>query len=162
MAPQGETDLCRGRLIKYCKGQGVDLGCGNVKISADAIGIDLYHPNADMHEDVRDLSCYPDGHFDYVYSSHMLEELQDTKGVLKEWLRILKPGGYLVLYQADKDLYYPLGDPSCNVAHKYHFGWEDLWAILQQIGNVELVEHGRHPELKEWSFELVVKKGILK
>jgi predicted SAM-dependent methyltransferase len=161
MSPKGETDLCRGRLLKYCAGQGVDLGCGNVKIKPDAIGIDLYHPNADMHEDVRDLSCYPKGHFDYVYSSHMLEELENTEATLREWLRILKPGGYLVLYQADRDLYYPLGDPRCNSNHKHHFKWGELWAILEKIGNTELVQHAVYSEepYKEWSFELVVRKA---
>ena len=37
--PRGETDNCRNRLLKYCDGQGLDLGCGNVKIKIDAIGI---------------------------------------------------------------------------------------------------------------------------
>jgi len=162
MAAKGETDLCRHRLIKFCSGQGLDLGCGAVKIRPDAIGVDLYHPAADMHTDVRDLSCYPSGHFDYIYSSHMLEELQDTMGVLKEWLRIIKPGGYLVLYQADEDLYWKLGDSRCNNAHKYHFKWDSLWTILQETDpSLELVHHDRHPELNEWSFELVVRKPSL-
>jgi predicted SAM-dependent methyltransferase/glycosyltransferase involved in cell wall biosynthesis len=158
--PKGETDLCRARLIKYCQGQGIDLGCGVTKIKVDAIGLDLYHPEADMRKDARVMDFYPDKHFDYVYSSHLLEEIENTEATLREWLRILKDGGYLVLYQADKDLYYPMGDPKCNPVHKHHFGWEDLWAILEKIGGVELVHHARHPEEPhgEWSFELVVKK----
>lgn len=156
---KSETDLCRKRLLKYCQGQGIDLGCGNSKIKLDAIGIDLYHPEADMHRDARDLSCYPPDYFDYVYSSHLLEEFQDTEGVLRGWLRILKPEGFLVLYQADKDLYYPIGDPRCNPNHKHHFSWESLWSILEKIGNTTLIHHDRHPELDEWSFELVVQKN---
>lgn len=154
----GETDHCRSRLMKYCRGQGVDLGCGNVRIKPDAIGIDLHNPNADMKADARVLKEFPDGHFDYIYSSHLLEELQNTEATLKEWLRILKPDGYLVLYQADEELYYPLGHPNCNKAHKHHFSWKTLWAVLEKMGGVKLVHHGRHPELDEWSFELVVKK----
>lgn len=158
--PRGETDHCRQRLLKYCKGQGVDLGCGNVTIKPDAISIDLYSPNADQKLDARDLSVYPDNYFDYVYSSHLLEELEHTDLTLKEWLRILKPGGYLVLYQADKDLYYPLGDPQCNRAHKHHFDWESLWTIINSLGGVQLEHHGRYDQepYKEWSFELVVQK----
>jgi len=158
--PRGETDLCRGRLLKYCKGQGLDLGCGNVKIKPDAIAIDLYSPIADMNRDARDLSYYKNDFFDYVYSSHLLEEIENTEATVREWLRVIKPGGYLVLYQADKDLYYPMGDPQCNRAHKHHFGWEDLWAIIEKIGGVELEHHARYAEepYKEWSFELVVRK----
>lgn len=158
---KGETDLCRDRLLKYCPGQGVDLGCGNAKIKLDAIGIDLHHPEADMPADVRDLSFYPDNFFDYVYSSHMLEEIQDTEATLKNWLRILKPGCNMVLYQVDQDLYPPIGHPHCNSSHKHHFSWESLWAIFEKLGGVELIHHARHPELNEWSFELVVQKKAL-
>lgn len=158
---RGETDNCRNRLLKYCNGQGLDLGCGNIKIKPDAIGIDLLSPVADMHTDARLMPCYPNNHFDYIYSSHLLEEIQDTEATLKEWLRILKDGGNIVLYQADKNLYYPLNDPKCNPKHIHHFDWEMLWAIFQKIGGVQLIHHAVHsqPPANEWSFELVVKKG---
>jgi predicted SAM-dependent methyltransferase len=144
--------------MKYCKGQGLDLGCGRSKIRVDAIGIDLYSPLADMNCDARLLEQYPSEHFDYVFSSHLLEEIENTEGTLREWLRVLKVGGNLVLYQADKDLYFPLGDPQCNRSHKHHFCWESLWEIIKGLGGVELVHHGKYPESKEWSFELVIKK----
>lgn len=155
---KGETDHCRDRLMKYCQGQGIDLGCGSTRIRTDTIGIDLYNPQADMKADARDLNDFPDDHFDYVYSSHLLEEIENTEATLKEWLRILKKGGYLVLYQADEELYYSFDDPLCNKAHKHHFSWESLWKIFENIGDTELIHHGRHIELGEWSFELVVRK----
>lgn len=158
--PRGETDNCRWRLMRYCQGQGLDIGCGNTKIRMDAIGVDLYHPNGDVSLDARDLSKYPDNHFDYIYSSHLLEELENTEATLRGWLKIIKDGGYLVLYQADKDLYYPLGDPNCNRSHKHHFDWESLWNVFKTIGGVDLIHHGRYPERNEWSFELVVKKNV--
>ena len=87
---KGETDLCRNRLLKYCNGQGLDLGCGNVKIKPEAIGIDLLSPIADMNVDARIMPYYPNNHFDYIYSSHLLEEIGDVEGALREWLRIIK------------------------------------------------------------------------
>lgn len=158
--PKGETDNCRNRLLKYCNGQGLDLGCGNTKIKVDAIGVDLLNPSADMAIDARLMPCYPDKHFDYIFSSHLLEEIQDTEATLREWLRILKDEGHLVLYQVDKEYYHPLDDPRCNQKHIHHFSWEDLWEIFQRIGNLELVHHYRY-DLKmygEWSFEIIVKK----
>ncbi len=159
--PKGETDHCRNRLLKYCGGQGLDLGCGLAKIKPNAIGIDLLSPMADMKTDARLLPCYPDGHFDYIFSSHLLEEIEDTESTLKEWLRLIKKGGLIVLYQADKDHYYPLGDERCNQRHKHHFNWEELWAIFQKIGGLELVHHDSYfgEPHNEWSFELVVRKG---
>jgi predicted SAM-dependent methyltransferase len=154
---QGEVDHCRHRLMKYCRGQGLDLGCGASKIRTDAIGVDLYHPTADMNVDARNLECYPAGLFDYVFSSHLLEEIDNTEATLREWLRILKPGGNLVLYQVDKNKYYPFEDPRCNRAHKHHYVKEELWAILEKMGGVELL-HTQEPVGHEWSFELVVRK----
>jgi predicted SAM-dependent methyltransferase len=161
MKLKGETDHCRSRLLRYCQGQGLDLGCGACKIKADVIGIDLHHPEADMRRDARLLDYYANESFDYIYSSHLLEEIQDTEPTLREWLRVVKEGGYIVLYQADKDLYHPLGHPACNSSHKHHFSWETLWEIFQRIGNVELIHHGRYPQepYKEWSFELVIRKN---
>lgn len=162
MQIRAEVDHCRPRILKYCRGQGLDLGCGNVKIKPDAIGIDLMETEAmDMKLDARMLSQYPDGHFDFVFSSHLLEELANTEATLKEWLRIIKDGGYLVLYQVDSEYYYPLGHPNCNPHHKHHFSWESLWEKFKEIGaGVELVHHQRYaPEpYQEWSFELVVRK----
>jgi len=157
---RGEADHCRPRLMKYCTGQGVDFGCGGVKIKPTAIGIDLGHPLADMKADARVLKEYKDGTFDYVFSSHLLEIIDNTEAVLREWLRIVKDGGNIVLYQADKEYYYPIGDPQCNPQHIHHFSWEDLWAIFQKIGGTQLIHHARFdPDHHEWSFELVVKKS---
>jgi predicted SAM-dependent methyltransferase len=154
---RGEVDHCRARLIKYCKGQGVDLGCGWSKIRIDAIGVDLLCPDAELKMDARLLDQFPDEHFDYVFSSHLLEEIENTEATLREWLRILKKDGNLVLYQADKDAYYPLGHSNCNKAHKHHFSKEALWEILKKIGGVKLI-HSEGVQGSEWSFELVIKK----
>lgn len=160
MKPRGETDNCRNRLIQYCKGQGVDLGCGVVPIKADAISIDLHSPYANMNVDARLMPFFQDNFFDYVYSSHLLEEIQDTESVLKEWLRILKPGGYLILYQADEEYYYPLGDPRCNPNHLHRFSLNKLKNILINTNKVNIIHEGRYdPEIcQEWSFEIVAQK----
>lgn len=158
--PQGEADHCRNRLIKYCVGQGLDLGCGNVKIKSEAIGIDLINtPASDMRADARLMPFYPDNFFDYIFSSHLLEEIEDTQATLQEWLRIIKPGGFLALYQADREYYHPIGTPQCNPRHRHHFLWEDLWGVLRT--KTILIHSARYsPENggKEWSFELVVQK----
>lgn len=158
---KGETDHCRERLLKYCRGQGLDLGCGSCKIKLNSIGIDIANPSADMIQDARILKDYDDNLFDYVYSSHLIEEIADPEKALKEWIRILKPGGYLVLYQADKEFYYDLDDPQCNKNHKHHFSWEELWSIIEKIGDMTLVHHARYniKDHNEWSFELVTQKN---
>jgi predicted SAM-dependent methyltransferase len=56
--------------------------------------------------DARDLSAFPDGTFDEVYASHVLEHLDYHEEVLKalrEWHRVLKAGGRLLVGVPDMD-----------------------------------------------------------
>ena len=133
-----------------------------MKIKPVAIGIDCeYTPGCDQQADVSLRLPFPDCSQDYVFSSHCLEDMQDTEGTLREWLRVLKPGGYLVLYLPDKDYYYNIGHPLANKNHKHDFYWQDVWKGLERIGDTELVHHARYGpvgDADEWSFELVVKK----
>ena len=155
-----ETDLCRHRLLKYCSGKGLDIGCGNGKIKPDAIGIDLHGSDVNVRMDARTLPNYSDNSFDFVYSSHCLEDIEDTESALREWLRVIKPGGFLVLYMPDKDFYPNIGTPGANHNHKHDFYWENIWTIIDKIGGMELIHHERYPKGGEWSFELVTRKKI--
>lgn len=75
------------------------LGCGSKFIPgfkhADLAEFD----HVDYQRDVRDLSCFGDNSADLIYACHVLEyfDLQEAVGVLKEWQRVLKPGGILRL-----------------------------------------------------------------
>jgi len=42
---------------------------------------------------------------DFVYSSHLLEDFNDTEGVLREWLRVLKLGRSFGLVLPDEQVY---------------------------------------------------------
>lgn len=107
----GETSFIRNEVLRYCAGRGIDIGCGGDKIVPDAIGFDLPVPYAAVGDDHIDLTGdarhieLPDACLDYVYSSHLLEDFPDVKPVLTEWLRLLKPGGYLILYLPDEQVF---------------------------------------------------------
>jgi SAM-dependent methyltransferase len=38
---------------------------------------------------------FADGQYDYIISSHVLEHIFDPIGAMIEWLRVIKPGGYV-------------------------------------------------------------------
>jgi ubiquinone/menaquinone biosynthesis C-methylase UbiE len=40
---------------------------------------------------------------DYIISSHLIEHCFDTIGTIKEWLRVVKPGGYIFTIAPVKD-----------------------------------------------------------
>ncbi|MCK4994899.1 MAG: methyltransferase domain-containing protein [Candidatus Omnitrophica bacterium] len=162
-----ETALCRRRLKKFCKGNGLDLGYGGDPIVPDAITVDLPTPyrnagNAmlNLKGDARDLYWFKNEVLDYVYSSHLLEDFRETEVVLNEWLRVLKLGGYLILYCPDEKKYRKhckKTGQTYNQNHKINeFSLEYVLSVLKKIGDFEIVHSKPHCEI--YSFELVIKK----
>jgi SAM-dependent methyltransferase len=59
---------------------------------------------------------------DFVHSSHCLEHLVDPFEGLKNWLRVIRPGGHLVVTIPDEDMYEQGVFPSSfNRDHKWTF-----------------------------------------
>lgn len=72
--------------------------------------------------DAQFLANVSDGEFDFVHSSHCLEHLVDPCEGLRNWLRVVRPGGYLVVTVPDEDLYEQGVFPSTfNRDHKWTF-----------------------------------------
>jgi SAM-dependent methyltransferase len=57
------------------------------------------------HGDAQLMANVADASFDFLYSSHCLEHLRDPVEALNNWVRIVKPGGHLVVQVPDEDLY---------------------------------------------------------
>ncbi len=120
---QGETAKARPRRLregffeKYCCGLGLDIGYGGDLLKADCVGWDL------EHGDAQQLDGIQNGSFDFAYSSHTLEHLADASKALRNWYRVVKPGGHLIVFVPDRDLYEKkLTLPSrWNLDHKRFF-----------------------------------------
>jgi predicted SAM-dependent methyltransferase len=165
---QSETSKCRPRLARYCTGYGVDLGFGGDPITPAAIRVDSPHPYAETGDapvqlggDATLLHWFRDGVLDYVYSSHLLEDFPDTAAVLKEWLRVLKPGGRLIIFCPDEQTYREhcrKTGQTYNENHKHvDFSLQKVKQILLGIDNVK-IEH-EAPLVDIYSWELVVQKS---
>jgi len=165
---KSETGKIRQELLKtdYLKGDGIDLGCGIDKIKIDMIGFDMNlnpAPNSiNAKGEAEDLSRYEDKHFDYVYSSHLLQLFVDTKSVIKEWLRVIKDGGYLILYLPDEQVYWnhcKKTGQHYNNSHKI----KDLsLKYMKDLIKKEKIKTHVVKEIEkhmEYSFLIVLKKG---
>lgn len=55
------------------------------------------YPHLDYRHDIADLPMFSDNSVDLIYTSHSFEyfDRQEGERVLKEWYRVLKPGGIL-------------------------------------------------------------------
>lgn len=109
-----ETSKVRGMVLLYCKGRGCDVGFGGDKVvKTDCDGIDYPQPYAYAGNDKVDIACdvikeeipVPDNTYDYVYTSHLIEDFADTSDALKKFIRILRPGGHLILVFPDQTMY---------------------------------------------------------
>lgn len=91
-------------VVHYLQGRCLDIGSGPGKVWPQVIGIDIGHshghPVTDMMMDGANLCTFADSSIDGIFSSHMLDKIEKSKrlAVLREWTRVLKPGGYLILY----------------------------------------------------------------
>ena len=58
-----------------------------------------------VEEDDAEQLPFPDGSFDFAISRHLLWTLPHPEAAIDEWIRVLRPGGRLVVVdgQADKD-----------------------------------------------------------
>lgn len=77
---------------------GLHIGAGATKIPG-LINCDLFNESADLKVDSRDLSQFENGSVDLIETHHMIEHLSilDTEIALKEWNRVLKQGGVLII-----------------------------------------------------------------
>jgi len=157
-----EVRKCRHRVVSFLTGHGLDLGCGTEKICETAIGIDIVKtPAVDICLDLSAsdaLSIFSDCSMDYVFSSHCLEDFVATAGTIKEWWRLVKPSGYLILYGPDPNFYPRIGTAGANVEHEHDLYWQQVWNIIKNFGNAKLIHASRHNESNEYSWLLIVQK----
>ena len=161
-----ETSKARHRLKGYCAGVGLDLGYGGDPIVPSAITIDkLPIADTNIRADVRQLKWFVDNSLDYVYSSHCLEDFTaaEIPGIIREWLRVIIPGGFLVLYLPIEQAYREYCDKHHGGAHNMdhkndNFGPEFLKKILnEELVGEFTIEH-ETGLVDDYCFELVLKK----
>jgi ubiquinone/menaquinone biosynthesis C-methylase UbiE len=133
-------------LSKYFVGAGLDVGCGPDSVGQyrgmfplikSCVPWDLENGDAQYLEGVQDEI------FDFVHSSHSLEHMVDPNIALHNWIRVLKPGGHLIITVPDEDMYEHGIWPSVNNPdHKWSFTIsKDVSLMTRSINVVDLVKH---------------------
>lgn len=130
----------------YFVGHGIDIGAGNDCLDKHRLSFPkmLSCRRWDMNDgDAKDMAGIADNIFDFVHSSHCLEHLTDPYVALDNWLRILKPGGYLVVIVPDEDMYEQGRFPSTfNGDHKVTFTtWKPRSWCSTSVNVFDLVRH---------------------
>lgn len=110
---------------RYFCGQGLDIGGGSDPLALygeqfPAISGCKIWDVADG--DLQHLTGLADSTFDFVHAAFVLQKMADPREALRHWLRVLKPGGHLVVLVPDEDMYEQGFWPSRhNPEHRWTF-----------------------------------------
>ena len=164
-----ETSKHRHVVMPYCLGFGIDIGFGGDPVTPAAVRVDLPEPYAYTGEfpvqlggDCRDLRWFCDNQLDYVYSSHVLEDFdeRETVDLMREWTRVLRLGGHLVLLLPDQQRYLR----HCLATGQYinehhsidHFSLDYVVNAARKAGSLELC--AQEEAVGDYSFVAVFRK----
>lgn len=162
-----ESQKIRWELVPYTRGRVLDIGCGADKAFPHFIGVDNGHHQKfgytikpDLLCDATDMKMFSDQSFDAVYSSHLLEHFpyEEVPQILKEWLRLVKDEGYLVLYLPDEDTYPKVGEPGANEDHRWNVNYQKVVGPMKELSGWDLVDFQKRSEGDEYSLFFVFQK----
>jgi SAM-dependent methyltransferase len=125
----------------FCKGNGLDIGAGAWPLPG-AIPVELKNGG-----DAMEL---PEGKFDYIFSSHCLEHLQNPVAALEHWKTRLRDGGVLFLYLPHHDMEY--WRPQHCRKHLHTWTPYQMATIFRDLGFTNVIHSERD---LAWSFAVV-------
>ena len=151
---QTQRDIFYQMIETLVGGIGIDIGCGGNKFGS-ILRIDLKSPCDIISR--GEMLPIKNGCVDYVLSCHSLEHVPNTEETIREWLRILKSGGYIGTIVPDKN--YFLHDKSVikdGEVARNEVSPDDMISILNKLPNIKiLLFNTRH---NNFDFEFLIKK----
>jgi predicted SAM-dependent methyltransferase/ADP-heptose:LPS heptosyltransferase len=169
--PQGnEAAKISWEIVKWTRGRGLDIGAGLYRTFPHFITVDnnvdvqlFGHPMPRpdiLVEDAGKLEVVADACMDFVFSSHMLEHVEEERlvKVLREWWRVIKDEGYLVLYLPDADEYPKVGEKGANPDHKWNVTYNKVMGLMAKAGPHDLMDFQKRNEGQEYSLYFVFQK----
>ncbi len=117
--------------------------------AAQAVGLDIEHQRTvEAHQRAEQVVCaagedlpLPSNYFDLVLSHEVIEHVQDDRQAVCEMVRVLKPGGRLVLFCPNRG--YPFETHGIYLRGKYCFGNIPLVNYLPRRWRNRLAPHVR-------------------
>ena len=148
MIQQAGGERCRGRVLV----DGCGLGAYLARLAPEAalaVGLDIeFERTQDAYARVPATVCgvgenlpFPADNFDLLLSHEVLEYLQDDGAAIREMVRVLRPGGRLVLFCPNRG--YPFETHGIYWRGKYHFGNIPLVNWLPRRWRDRLAPHVR-------------------
>src|SRR3984885_9867762 len=164
-----ESAKVKWEIVQYTRGRGLDIGCGIEKLYPHFIGVDNKADEALFGHPIKPDICVPSAErmemfasnsMDFCFSSHLLEHIAPERvtGALRDWMRIIKPKGYLTLYLPDEDEYPKVGEEGANPDHKWNVNYERVIQYMRGAGSWDLVDFQKRNQEREYSLYFVFRK----
>lgn len=151
--------------------------------SGPITGADLFERPEDLPDQVTWLQAdlnlpleWSGGGFDVVVSTEVIEHLENPRAVAREFARLLRPGGEVILTTPNQESlrsllslvvtgHFALFQDSCYPAHITALLRKDLLRVFQEAGFINIrfsyVAHGGVPKLPHISWQQI-SAGLLK
>lgn len=136
----------KNKYDEYFRGCGIDIGCGGDVLSKmifkNIDSVVVYDNQFDVSNDAMYCGNIGDGVFDFVYSSHCLEHMDNPYEAFSNWLRICKVGGYVIVAIPHEIFYEKCKWPSVyNGDHKTSWTLEFASNLPKSINVIDFLKH---------------------
>ncbi len=107
---------------------------------------------------------FPDNYFDCVYSVGLMEHFVNPLPLFKEQIRVLKPGGFLLIDVPQKFTPYTIAKHIRMIKNTHPFGWEteysksDLIKLANRLRQEVFLIYGRDSDILS-RFPKILKSG---
>ena len=149
------------RVMGYCRGVGADVGCGRRTLGPHCLTVDWQNPDAQIHARAESLPFESES-LDFVYAGHVIEHCENPLATVREWLRVVKPLGYVVIICPDRRGTPPRGSTAYDAQHKGDYVAEELVEILSVIPDASIINRDfealRLQDGRPWSFKVIMRK----
>lgn len=155
---------------KFLTGKGLDMGCGNCPLLRDnclyidqapqPLAVEQVGPKKVIQADA--VAFNPGYRVDYVFSSHMVEDLPTKQAMidcLNGWGKLLNPEGYIVLLIPNmQDGLYPTVAEGGNPSHRIDVGVSFIREIEPDLKSLVLVQMDTIQHNKSCTLDVVFKR----
>ena len=150
------------KVLPYLQtGLWADVGCGGHTVFPHMLTVDWFHPDA-QYKAPADALPFEAESLDGVYGSHILEHLENPLGTIREWLRVVKPLGYVVVVHPDRRGTPARGSEHFDSQHKGEYTAEELYELVTCLEGVSVVNRDFEALTIQppfpWSFKLILRK----
>lgn len=93
--------------VDYCDDMTTSFKLEEIQLAGYARPVDVVAPGDNLP--------FPDESYDFIVSSHVIEHFYNPMKTLREWMRVIKPGGYLFIICPHKDRTFDSNRPRTTV-----------------------------------------------